>query len=106
MNEIRYTLFVEYAEISEEAFKKYNGNIVDALFEKDRDSAKKAKTFSNKEEALNELKKHKCTYYRTSGFANIYFYTCEYWYIAKEKYDEFYEDYEQTGDCDFAEIKV
>lgn len=102
----RYTLFKETAEISEGAFKKYDGDIINALFEKDRDSMKAVKSFDAREEALAELKKHNCTYYRTSGFANVYFYACEYWYIEEEKYNEEYEEWEATGNSDFAEIKM
>ena len=102
----RYTLFKENAEISETAFKKYDGDIINALFEKDRDSMEAVKSFDTREEALAELQKHNCTYYRTSGFANVHFYACEYWYIEEEEYNEDYEEWETTGDFDFAEIKM
>jgi len=100
----RYTLFKETAEISEKAFKEHDGNIINALFEKDRDSMEAVKSFDTREEALAELKKYSCTYYRTKGFANVYFYACEYWYIEEEEYNEDYEEWEPTGNSDFAEI--
>lgn len=102
----RYTLFKETAEISERAFKKHDGDIINALFEKDRDSMEAVKSFDTREEALAELQKHSCTYYRTSGFANVHFYACEYWYIEEEEYNEEYEEWEVTGNSDFAEIKM
>lgn len=101
----RYTLFRETAEISEKAFSKHNGDIINALYEKDRDSMEPIESFDSREAALDELKKHHCTYYRTSGFANVYFYMCEYWYIEEEELDEEYEEWEQTGNCDFAEVE-
>jgi hypothetical protein len=97
-------LYKETAEISEHAFKLHNGDIIDALFEKDRDSMEAIKSFDTSEEALAELKKYSCTYYRTKGFANVYFYACEYWYIEEEEYNEDYEEWEPTGNSDFAEI--
>lgn len=106
MNANRYTLFKETAEISERAFKKHDGNIINALFEKDRDSMETVKTFDNREEALAELKKHRCTYDRKSGFASVYFYSCEYWYIEEEEYNEENEEWDLTGNSDYAEIET
>lgn len=105
MNAVRYTLFKETAEISERAFKKHDGNIIDALFEKDRDSMEAVKSFDNRQEALDELKKHQCTYYRTSGFASVCFYSCEFWYVEEEEYNEEYEEWDLTGNSDYAEIE-
>lgn len=99
----RYTLFKETAEISERAFKKHDGNIINALFEKDRDGMEAVKSFDSREEALAELKKHRCTYYRTSGFASVYFYSCEFWCVEEEDYND---GWELTGNSDYAEIET
>lgn len=99
----RYTLFKETAEISEKAFKKHNGDIINALFEKDRDGMEAVKTFESREEALAELKNHRCTYCRTSGFASVYFYACEFWCVEEEEYND---EWELTGNSDYAEIET
>lgn len=100
----RYTLYKETAEISDDIFKKLDGDTIKALLGKDRDSMEAVKSFDKREEALAELKKYSCTYYLTKGFANVYFYACEYWYIEEEEYNEDYEEWEPTGNSDFAEI--
>ena len=101
----RYTIFRETAEISEKAYKKYDGDIISALFEKDRDGGDPIKTFETKEEALEALKNYRCSGYRASGFAGVYFYACEFYYVEEEEYDEEYEEWEISDDfTEYAEI--
>lgn len=103
----RYVLFKENAEISEKSFKKHDGDIINALFEKDRDGGDIVQIFDTLDEAIAELKNYRCTYYRTSGFANVSFYACEFYYIEEEEYNEDYEEWEINNEySDYAEIET
>lgn len=105
-NTIRYTLYNERNEISTRAFKEHGGDIIAALFEKDRDGGEAIKSFEAKEEALAALADFRCTYSQSSGFAGVPFYACDYYYIEEEKYDEEYEEYRINNEfSEFAEIE-
>lgn len=105
MNAIRYALFSESAEISERSFKKHQGDIIDALFEKDRDGGSIIKTFDSKESALSALQEYKCTAFRSTGFSGIAFYYCDYYYIEQQQYDDDYDDYLINDEfCEYAAI--
>lgn len=100
----RYTLYRESAEISAAAFKRNDGNIINALFEKDRDGGEAIQHFETLEAAAAALANERCTYYLTKGFANVYFYACNYYYIEAEEYDG--EQWQISGEfTDYAAIE-
>lgn len=102
----RYTIFKESAEISAAAFRQHRGDIISALYEKDRDGGEPIQHFETLEAAAAALKKERCTYYRTKGFANVYFYACTFYYIEAEEYNENDECWEISDEyTDFAQIE-
>lgn len=106
-NTIRYTLYFEHNEISTKAFKQHDGDIIAALFEKDRDGGEPVKSFDTKEEALTALADYRCTYALTSGFAGVGFYSCDYYYVEEEEYDEDYDKFLINDEySEFAEIEA
>lgn len=102
----RYTMFRESAEISAAAFRQHHGDIISALFEKDRDGGETVKHFETLEEAAAALANEKCTYHLTKGWANVSFYVCTYYYIEAEEYDEDGDSWEVNDEyTDFAKIE-
>lgn len=102
----RYTMYRESAEISAAAFKRNGGDIINALFEKDRDGGEAIQHFETLEAAAAALKNERCTYHLTKGWANVSFYVCTFYYIEAEEYDENGGNWEISGEyTDFAAIE-
>ena len=102
---IRYALFCESAELSNRQFDEHQGDIISALFEKDRGSGTILETYSSREDALAALAQHRCTAIRTTAFAGIPFYYCDYYYIQKQFYDDLLCEFLSSDDAEeYAEI--
>lgn len=104
---MRYAIINEpNVEISANEFKKY-GNIVDAHTANGMQNG----TFAIKdiadtlEEAREKLKAYKCSYGKTSGFAGVKFYGADLTYIAEQEWDTEYEEWNDTGDYEYAEVE-
>ena len=105
MNTIRYVLFYESAELSDRQFNYHQGDIISALFEKDRSSGTIIDTYSSRDDALAALAKYRCTAIEMTSFGGIPFYYCDYYYIQKKFYDDFRCEFLPSDDAEeYAEI--
>lgn len=103
----RYAIINEpHVEISVNEYKKYgdiiNAHIANGMRNGTYDTIEVFDTF---EEAKAKLKNYKCSYTLTNGFANVKFYLADFTYIAEQEYDSDYEEWEDTGNYEFAEIE-
>lgn len=110
----RYVLKkVAYAEISQRAMNEYE-NIIDA-FTADGMNYKSDElgTFDNREKALEELGKYRCTAKAMTSYGVLVsinecmkpkYYEANMIYLEAQEYNEDWEDWESTGEYDFAEM--
>lgn len=103
MNTMRYVVFNESNELSKRDVKKYD-SIIDAYVSNglQNGSFKVIAEFDNYEEAKKELEKYRCTVSERRTAVN--FYSMDVYYIEEQEWNEYAEEYEPTGDYDFAEM--
>lgn len=101
---IRYIIINETAEFSKHEFKEY-GNAADALTASgmQNGSFTQIGEFETFEAAKAELAKYHTEYGLMSGYAGVKFYAADIYYIEEQKYNEEWDEWESTGDYEFAE---
>lgn len=93
---------VERTEISKQQFKKY-GNLVDAFVADGMNcTADSLGVFDDRAKALASLENYKCSAHLVSGYANVKFYEADMIYLEEQSYNEDWEEWESTGNYDFA----
>lgn len=103
MNTMRYVIFNENCELNHRDVKKY-GSYIDAYTANglQNGSYKIIAEFHNYEEAKKELEKYRCTV--SERRTAVSFYAMDAYYIEEQEWNEYAEEYEPTGDYDFAEM--
>lgn len=103
----RYAIINEPSvEISARDMKQY-GNIIDAHVANGmmNGTFTIVDTADTIEKAREKLARYKCTYGMTSGFAGVKFYSANLTYFAEQEYDDDYEEWNDTGDYEYAEVE-
>ena len=100
----RYVIINESAEFSKHDFKQY-GNAADALTASgmQNGSFTQIGEFETFEEAKAELAKYRTECGLVSGYAGVKFYAADIYYIEEQQYNEDWNEWEPTGDYEFAE---
>ncbi|MBQ4534886.1 MAG: hypothetical protein IJA18_06765 [Ruminococcus sp.] len=103
MNTMRYKVINESNEINKRDVKEYE-SIIDACVSNglQNGSFKVIAEFDNYEEAKKELEKYRCTI--SERRTAVSFYSMDVYYIEEQEWNESAEEYEPTGDYDFAEM--
>ena len=103
------------AEISTRAMREYE-NAIDAFIADGMNyKPDELGSYESREQALEALKEHRCTVKAMTSYGVLVavdecdkpkFYEADMVYIDEQEYDEDFESWESTGECEFAEVEM
>lgn len=100
----RYRIYHETRELNKRNLKQADGDFINACASEGllNGSYEILGDYENIEEARKALSQYKCGMMKVQGFVTSFF-SCDLYWFEEEEYDNDYDEWEFTGNSEFAE---